>query len=414
MKLVSSLKRLAGLKSGSLKRGWVFKTDSKIAGGLAIGDLKGNGKEIIVFGTSSGSIFALEDRGRLVWVHHTKHKISDKEALFLDSEEPNAITKKPCLYDINNDNKLEIIFGCDNGLLYALDSSGKELWSFDAGSPIRTTPIAGRVGGSVHIIFGCDNHKLYILDTYGKEVSMFSAESPIRGDPNIFGDDIFFGTEEGYLYSIKKDCSVNWKFKAMHAVETRPELIKINKKESIVFGSFDGCIYVLNNDGKVEWQYPIDGSITSDIAFADINKDGNPEIIFGASDGNVYALKSNGNKFWKFGSSMWVVAKPLVKDIDGDGKEEVIFGSYDKKAYILDSEGKFLTDYIPGLSCFTAQLDHYSDIITKDPGTIAGSKLWDVETTGRVTGLGITEKKKKPIMIVSTLNGNIEELILEL
>ena len=53
-------------------------------------------------------------------------------------------------------------FGADNGRLYAIDSSGNELWSYDAGSPVRSSPKVtsdgivrfGDDSGQVHAIYG--------------------------------------------------------------------------------------------------------------------------------------------------------------------------------------------------------------------------------------------------------------------
>ena len=51
-----------------------------------------------------------------------------------------------------------MIFGCDDGYIYALDlEKGSELWRFEAGSPVKSSPaIAGD-----YVLFGADDGIVY-------------------------------------------------------------------------------------------------------------------------------------------------------------------------------------------------------------------------------------------------------------
>ncbi len=416
MKLLSSLKRAAGIISGSIEKGWTFKAGSNIVGGISIGDLEAKGRESIVFGTSDGIMHAIDSRSMLKWTFKVESKLSEKEKLFLEAKTPSAITQAPLLHDINKDGKLEVVFGCDDGFVYCLDCMGKFLWSFYAGSPVRSRPEAADIDGHTTIIIGADSCKLHMLDYKGKEMSSFDAESEIRGSPSVLHTKsehrIVFGTEKGYLYCINIKGVLRWKFKAAHAIETKPLIADFlgHGNDSIAVGSFDGHVYMIDSNGNLEWKYGIEGSITSDVAAADINHDGMKEIVFGGSDGSVHALSPNGNKIWSFSSGMWVVAQPEIGDMNDDKRYEVIFGSFDHNVYFLDAEGKFLTNYTPGFSSFTSELDNYSEMLTEDPGTLAGKMIWSAQVDGKVTGVRFLKEKDENKIIVSTLNGAVNEL----
>jgi outer membrane protein assembly factor BamB len=110
----------------------------------------------VVIGSSDHILYVLDDAGELFWEYKTQ----------------GAILAKACLSDINNDNKLEIIFGsCDNNV-YALTPDGEKMWSYETDFWIVSEPIVEDIDddGKKEIIIGSYDHNLYVLDSEGSYI----------------------------------------------------------------------------------------------------------------------------------------------------------------------------------------------------------------------------------------------------
>ena len=93
----------------------------------------------------------------------------------------------------------DIYLAADN-ILYALDSSGNELWSFYSNDRIWVTPIITKDG---NLFFGSDDGFLYSLDKAGRLNWMIQHNSTMWTGINVDQDgNACFGTLDGSVYSI--------------------------------------------------------------------------------------------------------------------------------------------------------------------------------------------------------------------
>ncbi len=408
-----SLKDLFKKKRGRIVKRWEFDCKSHLLTKSVVEDIDNDGKKEIIFGTKSGELFVLQDDCKLKWVFDVKEDIGDVEMLFLDSTKISSIAAPPIVVDINEDKKKEIIFGTELGIVYALNNKGKLLWKFKAGGSIKGGILSVDVNNDYipELVFGCGDRYLYAITNKGELMWKYDAKARIESRPELFGNDqIIFGCNDGNIHSINKNAELNWKFKTMDRVIAQPAVADLFKdgQKYIVIGSTDNTLYVLDKDGDLIWKYTTEGAICSKACIIDINEDNRPEIIFGACDNNVYALYNNGDKFWSYETGFWIVDQPLIYDINNDGKPEVVVGSYDSNIYILRGEGNFILDYVPGLSGMIQQTGIYSNIITKDPGEIHGKKLWQFKTESVVVGCSNIPKTSN--IIVNTQKGKINNL----
>src|ERR1700723_1066440 len=92
-----------------------------------------------------------------------------------------------------------LYFGSDDGVIYALSSSGQLKWKVAAGG-IRTSPALTSNG---EIIFGSVDHNLYALDSFGKLRWRFTAGGQVFS-PTVAADGtIYFQSADGKLYAIQ-------------------------------------------------------------------------------------------------------------------------------------------------------------------------------------------------------------------
>jgi len=121
-----------------------FKANGSITGSPAVGISGSN--EIIVFGSAveedvhgnyvqqaGNMVYAINSQGKLLWSFDTGGW---------------SVFSSPALADIDNDNKLEAVVGTREGKLYILDAeTGKAKWVFFDGTGIYASPVIADVDG---------------------------------------------------------------------------------------------------------------------------------------------------------------------------------------------------------------------------------------------------------------------------
>ncbi|WP_162623280.1 outer membrane protein assembly factor BamB family protein [Confluentibacter sediminis] len=145
----------------------------------------------------------------------------------------------------------------------------------------------------------------------------FKTEGPIRGSAVIFNDKIYFGSSDGYIYSLRKeDGSLIWKFKTNGALVSAPLL----SGNSLFISSRDHFVYSLNiQDGSLNWTFDMQENIpdnrpgwsyfmASPIIFEN-------QILIGSGDSYLYALDSKDGKLnWKFKTKGRIEASGLLNN----------------------------------------------------------------------------------------------------
>jgi hypothetical protein len=255
-----------------------------------------------------------------------------------DFQTGGPVRSSPSVADINGDGVSEVVFGSDDGRVYALDYRGQLLWSFGAGGPVRSSPTLEDVDGDGlrDVAFGSDDGNLYVLDRWGRRIWNFSTGGPVRSSPAVAGLDKVPGNE-------------------------------------VVFGSFDGKIYSLSPRGGLNWAYETAESISSSPAVYDVDGDREAEVVIGSGDNLVYVLKYPPYKLWSYLTDGDVESAPAV---DRSGK--VVVGSGDGKVYRLEitSKGTAQTRRVRKAGGWVSETISISGL----------APLWNFSTAGPVVG----------------------------
>jgi len=260
------------------------------------------------------------------------------------------------LGDIDNDGKLEVVFGGFNGRIYALNGEdGSLLWRFNTGrrwvgGSVALADLDG--DGGLDVVAGTfgDKENSSILALRGVNGSLlwrFGAAlgpdfSMAVGDLNgdgvveiVFGasfivDDIYIAT----VYCLSgANGSLVWRFNEfVDASSTFPALGDINgdnRLDVIFVDYYGGYLYALNGmDGSLLFRYYINTSIHTAV-LADLDCDRDLEIIVGNVYGDLYALDVAGSGFrvyWQGGSG------------------DMLFMRQNNQ-FFADRDGDFLSDY---------------------------------------------------------------------
>ena len=393
---------------------WVFDAHSPLLSSAAIGDINNDGEPEVIFGTKEGSIHCVNKESQELWVHKTGDAIAKGDEYFYDLENLHAISNEPTLADINNDGKKEILFGSDDGTLYALSSSGELLWKYQVGGQIKSKPLVEDINndGLPEIIVTSTAQKIVIVSNTGKGIVTYKTESPSQATPGVLRGKngkqtiIVFGLDDGSVHAINTNEEHLWVFHTKERITAEPVFVQTTQGTIILISSWDGTLYALNTQGEQVWRFRTQGAIYNKAVVGDINRDGKKEIVFGSCDNSVYALTLEGEKLWSYQTDFWVMAHPLLFDLDNDGNTEVIVGSFDNHLYVLEGSGSYELDYVPGLSSIVHQAGHYADVLSSEPGERQGKSLWRFKTKGMIVGCSMLDKE----LIVNIKSGFVDSL----
>lgn len=307
--------------------------------------------------------------------------------------------------DIDNDGKLEIVFGCyrNDSCVYALNSEdGSLLWKYNTHS----------VGAE-----GCNDVAPLIYDVDGD--NRLEVILPSSCNPTTF---CFKGS----------DGTVKWMTPTAGS-DSPPTIADIDNdgKLEILHGGFDGHVLCLNADnGAFKWSLTVNENswIQTAPTILDLDGDGKLDFVvgswaFGKDTSKMYAYRGdNHSLIWSKNIPNYIYHGTAVADLDEDGKPELVVGAYDGKVYVLNSEDgstlwTFQGDYYIGAPVTIADIDGDGkcDIIYCDAYGVGalnntGDQLWyynipDYGTAFRGVAIGDINGDKRPDVVFGTSKG---------
>jgi len=210
------------------------------------------------------------------------------------------VRSAPAIANLSGDDSLEIVFGSDDGGVYAYNYLGNQLWVFETLGEVRSAPT--------------------IADVDADGVN-----------------EVIVGSEEGTLYVIKNDGLLLWSFNANGSIVSSPLVHDFDDtpQPEIVFGSVDGNVYALNHKGELKWTYRTPDAVKSSASVGDTNRDGEDEVIVGGDENIVYILFYPPYMVWQYQMDADISGAPVVADYDLDGRKEILFSGEDGVVYTL-------------------------------------------------------------------------------
>jgi outer membrane protein assembly factor BamB len=197
------------------------------------------------------------------------------------------------------------------GILISLNTSdGRIIWKTDIGGELSSSPIADE--HSVFVASETGGPRLPTrangsLRALGREggitLWMRTLPMPLQGSLVDNGNNLFGGSSDGKVYSIKKRTGdIVWVMQHSASFNSQPTIINSH----LYIGSNDGYLFSLDqNTGKILWRYRTQGGVHGRaVVFDGI-------VYFGSTDGYVYALReTDGALRWRrrTGASVQTVA----------------------------------------------------------------------------------------------------------
>lgn len=230
----------------------------------------------------------------------------------------------------------------------------------------------------------------------GKKIWHFFVSNGVEKEPVVFKDNLYFGGNDGYFYSIKANNGLeNWKNHVKTEIVASPAFDSTEGK--IYFLTISNSLFALDaENGKQIWTYTRQDPAISSIRGGTTPLIQGHLVYVGFSEGSFVAFnKSNGTINWE----IQLNKNKRFKDIDStavlnDGK--IYVSGYDDKLYCLSSNnGEILWKFENG---------GYGSVTIKD------NVLFYPTTSGKVFALNKDNSKK--LWEIENINGIPTEISL--
>lgn len=294
---------------------WKFETDKKI--GESMSPIEKDGT--LYFGTVEGNLYAVDSEGNLKWDHQLDNAITNRLTI-----DPNGTIYVPTGKSYSR----------RDAKLFAIDENGKEKWSY---SDYRAGHFLTPILSENKTIYMCSNlNKLYALNTKGEELWTFDAG---LSTPRIGPEGTIYVTTKKWLYAINPNGTEKWSVMVEKADSFVYHLTlpPIGKDGTIYIGSWEKKIYAYNLDGEKKWEVDLGKGFLHDRP--SVGQDGN---IYATTGGDLYSISSDGKVKWKY-SYGDISIGPLgdlpigPPAIGSDGT--IYTGSEDGKVYSINPDG---------------------------------------------------------------------------
>jgi outer membrane protein assembly factor BamB len=225
---------------------------------------------LVVFGTNSGRVFALDaDSGDVRWARRQKGEIAATPAITEDA----------------------VYVSSMDGVLSAYGLAGTHRWDFSTGSPIESSPLV--VDGLVYV--GAHNGRLYAVDARtGRQRWSFQAPGDIKGSAALANGYVVVGDYAGNVHALDpRTGAERWTYTGGVRFYGGPAV----SGSTIVIGDVGGAVIALDaRTGAERWRHSTGGAyVYSTPAIAD------GTAFIGSYTGTFQALSlDDGSVRWSF------------------------------------------------------------------------------------------------------------------
>jgi outer membrane protein assembly factor BamB len=198
----------------------------------------------------------------------------------------------------------QLIVGGFDKKLYSLDpKTGKTNWTF---TDARDRYVGGELVSNGIIYAPNSDYNLYALDMTGKLLWSFEADESIWGTPVADGDNVYFGTLGRKVYAVNAQTGKQvWMQSLDGAVLGTPA---VGADHILYVGTYGNSLYALNGaNGKVLWSKPVSSWVWS----GPVLNDGN--LYVADANGKLYDFPVSGaDAVWTHDLNDAVIGSPLI------------------------------------------------------------------------------------------------------
>lgn len=267
-------------------------------------------------------------------------------------------TSSPILYDVNGDNKKEVIFGDMLGNVNIVKTDGEtQLSGFPLamGSNVIGSIAMSNIQSDQHFDFvaSLQNNNIACFNSNGSLLWNVPSGGTLRSGPvvatltNPSQPKIIATTQNGLLIALNADgtpmtnfpVTLGGAFLAPPAVadltgDGNLEIIAVNASGTLF------AVNALTGQSITGFPVTLTGGSQNAITIANIDADPNPEILVSTStSGYLYAINHDGTILFQKTISGQIRTSPVVADVNNDGVKEVILINQAGTVYVTNGAG---------------------------------------------------------------------------
>ncbi|MEM4208211.1 MAG: PQQ-binding-like beta-propeller repeat protein [Candidatus Bilamarchaeaceae archaeon] len=264
-------------------------------------DLAEYGSKIIVL-TKDGVVIALDNTGKSVWT--------------IDLKNINKTINATYFYGLNKNSKN--VFVVSDKCVYKVGENNAVVFYV-------ADELYGKPYVDENVVLLTAGKKIIKLDANGKV--LWSKELNVKrweSDFTLTKNFIYFGALDNNLYQISNfDGSKSWTYPTSGWIRSTP----LVRGGAVYFGSNDGYFYKVNENGELEWKTEIGTAVATPPISGTV---GEKEVVFASgTNGKLYAFSvDDGAVLWTSSSSGGILTKPIFY------KDRVAVASIDHFIYI--------------------------------------------------------------------------------
>ncbi len=325
-----------------LKEAWSLER-ADVAGCPAV--MTWGGTRLIVVGTSSGDVVALDAQAERRWCTHIGGRISTWP-----------------VFDTVQGPGPSLLVGSEEGTVACISPRGQMRWRVELEAAM--TPF-----NSIAALRGDTNARIVATDRDGRATGIDDGGNVVwqfhtyqRGlGPAAVGDldgdgrdEIIFSAGDAHVYCLGSDGSFRWAVRCKRSAQySAPVLADLGRGPCVLAGAADDIVRCISPDGRVLWaQRGVGaGSVEVGLSLGDINGDGSAELVYTHAGRAIQAVDGRGRLLWHaaYGGGDQPFG-PSIADIDGDGMPELLLTQRRGPIFrMLNHAGQLLEEYdIPG------------------------------------------------------------------
>jgi outer membrane protein assembly factor BamB len=180
------------------------------------------------------------------------------------------------------------------------------------------------------LVVGSIDNAVYALEGRSGDVRWkFETGGQVWSSPSFNGNEIFIGSDDGFLYCLDIDGKLLWKTRLNGKVRSSSPCLSFDEEYQLLFiGTYNGGLFCLNQStGKIRWSKQITKPVMASPATI------NDKAFFATSNNSVYCFQvKDGSVVWNFETGDKIWSSPAISEFDA----VMFFGSLDSYIYGLD------------------------------------------------------------------------------
>lgn len=174
-----------------------------------------------------------------------------------------------------------VYFGGQDGMITALDPSGKQRWQYKVGADVDGSPAIG-IDGTLYV--GADDGRVHALRRDGSLKWSFVSQADIRSSIAVARDGTLYVTSfDRNLYSLDPAGNIRWVLATAGRIMSTPV---VDADSNVFFGSQDDHLYGVSPKGRVLWSLDLGADVDGTVAITEAGT-----VVVGADDGVLRGIR---------------------------------------------------------------------------------------------------------------------------